>query len=473
MTSASPDVVQPPVRPSVRAGREVAKNLASLISGDALNRILRFGAAILFARALSLTEFGVLNTAVAAAGLVTVVATAGLVDLGTRDVAIDRASASDLAQRVLGIRLIVLAAASIPALGACVFVDGASFSLIAASVVMALSMTVAVDWVLRGLEHMRVLGVAWTLGGSAVAAGAVLVGWQSGSASAAMWAYAAGELTVTAVGWIALRGTLRTGLALTSWRTLVGRSWPLAVSAVVIYIYTANLDTILIAALRSSREAGLYSAPYRVFWVLSAVIVFASYAALPKLSRRSASGEESAVVEGVGLLARVLLCYSAIVVAGIEVLGDRALAAVFGSGFANAGNTLLALAAGLAWYAVGFPCGQSLIASDRGGGFLAGAVVAGLSNIAANLALIPLYGITGAAWATTGSFALGSIVWLQLRRLPTQIARQLVLGASAITFLAAIAVAVPGGAQTWAALVTAIGALWAARVCHQDVRSVW
>lgn len=395
----------------------MAANVAALVSGDVLNRIFRFGATVVLARSLTLGDFGVLNTAIAVAGLAAMLASFGLVDHGTRQVAVGVGDLSGLASQILTIRISALAVVCAAPLIVLLLLGHVSGALLGGGVAMAVFMTTACDWILRGLERMRVLAYAWSAGGAVVALGAVIVAWTSGSAAAALWAYAAGEAVVALVGWMALRRVISPGFSRQGWKPLVSASWPLAISTVVIYAYTANLDTILLTGLRSADEAGLYSAPYRVFWVLSAIVIFAAYAALPRFSRQSIDGRDEAVRRGVVLLGRVLGCYALVVIGLVEILGHWTLGFVFGARFGQMDGVFVALAAGLSWYAVGFPSGQSLIASNDNRGFMYGAAIAGTVNLIANLVAIPLYGPIGAAWATTGSFALGSVIWLWRRQL--------------------------------------------------------
>jgi O-antigen/teichoic acid export membrane protein len=456
----------------VRPGRTVAASLASLVSGDLLNRIFRFAATVVLARALSLTEFGELNTAIAVAGVAAIIANAGLADLGTREVAIERLGASDLASKVLAIRLVVLGAEAGLVVILFVFVSGADIGLLAAGGVMTLSMTLAGDWILRGLERMRTLALAWALGGGTVAVGAALCAWGPKTAQAALWAYAGGEAVVAMVGWLALRRVVRPGLSVKSWAPLVRKAWPIAVSTVVIYAYTANIDTIVLAATRSKAEAGLYSGPYRVFWVVSAVIVFASYAALPKLSRRSAAGDEETVRSAVTLLAQVLCSYALVAVGISFLVAGPGLGFLFGGHFSGQGDVFMVLMASLAWYAIGFPAGQSLIASGKNRSFMIGAVGAGSLNVVACLVAIPLFGTIGAAAATTLSFAIGSILWLRLRALDSAPSHGLLAIATAIT-IAAIVAALWSAVSPFLGLACIAAGGLNARACYPKIRAAW
>ena len=427
---------------------------------------------VYLAKLRTLAEFGEVNTAIAVAGVLTIVATVGLTDLGTRDLAVEPRRGGELAGLILTIRLVVLAAGTAVAVAVLALLGALNLELCAAGLAMALAMTVAADWILRGLESMRVLGLAWAAGGATVAFGAILVAWRSGSSEGALWAYAAGEIVVAAAGWLALRHAVRPTISTTDWRPLLERAWPIAISGAVIYAYTANLDTIILTATRSATEAGLYSAPYRVFWVLSAVVVFASYSLLPELSRRSAAGEEHSVRRAVGKMASVLCCYAIVTVGLCEIASGDGLGFLFGSSFDRAQDVFIVLSAGLAWYAIGHSAGQSLIASDRGRAYLWGAAAAGATNIGANLVAIPLFGPIGAAGATTFSFAVGSVVWIYVRGLARRLSFRLVGAAVLVTLGAIVAASLPG-ASVPVGLATVLAGLVASRYTLAEARVAW
>lgn len=461
------DRVAPPGR-----GRAIGVNLASLVGGDFVNRLFRFGAMVVLARSLPLDEFGALNTAIAMAGVIAVVATAGLTDLGTREVAVAPALAPQLAARVMAVRLVVLAASIATALAIIAVIGGMDANLALAAAAMALAMTVASDWVLRGQERMGVLGIAWALGGAAVAASAIAVAAASGSVAAAMWGYAVGEAVIVLVGWIALRSDIRPGVRFDDLLPLARRALPLAISGAIVYAYTANVDTILLTALRSTAEAGLYSAPYRVFWVLSAVVIFAGYSALPRLSRKSVAGQEAQVASAAALLGWALCCYASVASGLAVIVGGAGLNLVFGSEFREMKEEFTVLVAALSWYAIGFPAGQSLVASGKNLDFLKGATAAGIGNIGLCLLLIPSMGPMGAAVATTAGFALGSGVWLALRRPARRSLQRLVLGALAITGASALAAAAPATAPAVGVLLLFAGAA-AAALTRKELTAAW
>jgi O-antigen/teichoic acid export membrane protein len=184
----------------------------------------------------------------------------------------------------------------------------------------------------------------------------------------------------------------------------IGRSIPFTFSALLGMAYVRG-DILLLAAIRGPGEVGWYSAAYRL---LDSVLILASAfaaGALRDLARPSSSATASAYVILAGLVG------GAIAVAGW-------LAApwlVRGFGAANASTILSAwqiLAVGIPFAFVGAVGADLVVARDRQGWLplLYGAAL-GL-NLLANLIVIPIDGLVGAAWTTNLTEAVLAVLLL-------------------------------------------------------------
>ena len=431
--------------------------------GELAAKSLRLVAAILLARALPLDDFGLLNVAIALSGIAVTATTLGLPDVGARDAAVTPKSSAWLAGRIVAARCLATGTLIGLTLAAIAVVAPSRLGLALAGACMAIAMSASPEWLARGRERMRGLGLAWVLGAGTVAVGSAFVARASGDATAALWCFAAGELVVAIGAWVTVRDAFPPRLGLTGLGRLLRRSWPLALSTVVIYAYYANVDTVLLALLRSPAEAGVYSVAYRSFLILNIAGVFAAYALLPRLSRsatRSPGGDPPR--ELIAALA-LLLAYGGFVVGLASLFGEAALEFVFGDRFGVTAPTFILLCAAAAWYSVGYPAGYTLIALDRNREFLVGALVAGVANLALNLTLIPIAGIEGAGIATLGAFGLASLAWLRARQLPWREWVRLTTGLIVITALAGVAAASPGARPAAGGACLLIGSLVAIR----------
>jgi O-antigen/teichoic acid export membrane protein len=390
----------------------VRRNFLFLVSGEAVNKLTRFAAALLFARALTPAEFGDLNVAIALSGILLVAVNFGLSDLGARDVALDPTRTAVTAGRVLGLRLAALTVAGLPALALTVAVWSGQEGLALLAYAMSAVMTVSADWIARGLGAMSRVALATGVGGGVVVTGAVLLAVTGGSATAAMAWFVAGEFTTAVLLWIFVARAGRPAITLDGVGALARRAAPVAVSSFVIYTYLANLDTIIIAATRSSREAGLYSAAYRVVLALSGVGTLAAYALLPRMAGEVRAGEGAAGMRRMLVSAIVPLATLGLAIMAAAVLaGGPILGFLFGSEFEPVGPTLVLLTAGLAWYVTTYPAAYALLALGDNASYMRGALAAGLAGLALDLALIPPFGNIGAGAASATAFALAAAVW--------------------------------------------------------------
>lgn len=427
-----------------------------LAGTDLVNKASRFAATLLFARLLSLNDFGELNIAIAVAGIIVILASLGLPDLGARQVAVteSRAGLQALIVATLTLRLLATLIFSVGALVLLVGTDYLPPDMAAGAVAMAAAMALSPDWVARGLERMGALGLAWVCGGVTVvlgAAGLVLV--RAGPLEALL-VFTAGEIVLAIVCWFQIRNhaspvarpSARGGKA------LVRESWPLAVAAVVTYSYYANVDTLLLGALASPAEAGLYSAPYRVFLVLNTAAMFGAYAIGPAVARLEDADERAGAQRIVEEAVNGLLGYACLVVFGVAMFGGAAMRFLFGSEFAAATPVFLILTAAVPWHLIGFPTGYSLISAGRHREFMYGAASAALTNVVANLLLIPRLGAEGAALATVVGFAVGAGVWLSRRPL----SRLLFLKAALAVGLSSATLAAALSDSSWRYLLAAL-----------------
>jgi O-antigen/teichoic acid export membrane protein len=160
----------------------------------------------------------------------------------------------------------------------------------------------------------------------------------------------------------------------------------------------STLDTILLAALRSSHEAGVYAAIYRLpnGWV--ALLIIVMYGLLPVVTRSLRNDPGS-----IGDLRRSLLRWSVPAAVGPLVLAPVVyllVPRVFGPSYGDGRVAAVLLLVATAIQTAAVPLHSLYLArgSDRGyAGFIA---LAAAGNVVANLALIPRFGMEGAAVAT-------------------------------------------------------------------------
>jgi O-antigen/teichoic acid export membrane protein len=139
----------------------------------------------------------------------------------------------------------------------------------------------------------------------------------------------------------------------------------------------------------------------------------------PHFARLHAQNDTARLQRLVTMSTRAILLFSVPVVLVIGVFGETLLEVVFGAEYRRGYETLTVLAIGqlanAATGSVAVLLNMTGFERDTAKGFS----VSALLNIALNLALIPLFGMMGAALASAISTTLwnGVLVWLVYRRL--------------------------------------------------------
>jgi O-antigen/teichoic acid export membrane protein len=399
--------------------------------------VLRFAAFVVLARALTPSDFGLVNVGIAISGIALVAGSLGLPDLAARDAAVAPERSGWLAGHIALARTLMVGTISAVGILCAIAVWPGHTLLLMMAAAMAIFMAASVDWLARGLERMTLVAAANAAGGLAILAGSVIVATLSGRAAAALGAFAFAECVTAAVLWTNLHGLSPVELGVRGMNLMLRRALPLALSSLAIYSYYANLDTIVLAASHSNGEAGVYSAAYRVFLVLNLVGVFAAYAMLPTLARMANTKVQADADNLVRSVLAALGGYGLVTLGLVELGGASVLATLFGPSFREASGAFVLLSAGVAWYAIGYPAGYSLIARGDSAKFLRGAATASILCIGLDFVLIPPLGMSGAGLATTLAFAAAALVWLSARGL---------LGRGAIPILAALSVTTVAGA---------------------------
>jgi O-antigen/teichoic acid export membrane protein len=371
-----------------------------------------------------------------------------------------------LAGRVLLTRILAITAVVIVALAITAAAWPEKIAVVAVTGAVAIGTVSSADWLGRAIQRTGGVALASVVGGITAAATAALVLALHGSYVAALGGFASAELVASLLCWRAVREVGLPDLGLAGSRPLLREAWPVAISSVVIYSYYANLDTIILASSHGTATAGVYSAAYRVFLVFNAVAIFVAYANFPTLSRASVAPSDESAAKTLHTSVLYLFAFGA-VTAGVAVLaGGDLLGLMFGAPFRAAGHTFALLCVGTLWYLIGFPLGYSLIASGRNRRFLAGAGTAGVLSVSLDLALIPPFGMIGAAIANAICFAGGAIVWIVSYRVNDRMFSAVAAGLLICTLAVVMAVALPAAHIALGAAVVATGAL-AALLAHR------
>ena len=181
----------------------------------------------------------------------------------------------------------------------------------------------------------------------------------------------------------------------------------------------STLDTILLAALRSTHEAGVYAAIYRLpnGWV--ALLIIVMYGLLPVVTRSLRDDPAS-----IGALRRSLLRWSLPASLALLALAPAAYVLVphvFGSSYSDGRVAVVLLIVATAMQTAAVPLHSLYLARGTDRGYAGFITVAAGANVVANLALIPRFGMEGAAVATIVANGLLAVaLWRAVARFVRQ-----------------------------------------------------
>ena len=179
-----------------------------------------------------------------------------------------------------------------------------------------------------------------------------------------------------------------------------------------------KIDAIMLGYFRPMEEVGLYTATYKLMWMVMSFLPILSTVFFPLIAKEAGKGARVGDPES-GLYLRLLFLFSMPLIAGGILLAEPLTAFVIGEKFAGAGLLFALLLpnvlfGGLAIYYAG----MRLIALNRNREYVVAVSMGALLNVALNFVAIPLYGSIGAAVTTCLSQAAvaGVAAWYGRKR---------------------------------------------------------
>jgi O-antigen/teichoic acid export membrane protein len=199
------------------------------------------------------------------------------------------------------------------------------------------------------------------------------------------------------------------------WRELQAAALPLGFFMISLNLYS-YVDTVILGAMRTNAETGLYGAAYRVYEGLTYPPSIVASLVTPRLSYLFVHDRERVR----GLLLKTVSGAAAM---GLVLGGAGILVAVplvrllFGDAFADAARPLQILAGGATFVFCTWILHAAAIATNLDRRLFMTTVIGLGSNVALNVAFIPRWGINGAASATVIAEAITvALLVIQLRR---------------------------------------------------------
>lgn len=198
------------------------------------------------------------------------------------------------------------------------------------------------------------------------------------------------------------------------WRKLLNYAWPLTLF-MLFYELFVSIDLYLVKGLlHDDTLTGYYNAaitigriPYYLFYALSILL-------LPALAKMNSEQDTRKMSQ----LMTQSMRYAGIILLPTFVLlfayAEPATAFLFGAKYIPAAPALQILTFGLSWLTIFYLSCSALNGIGQARLSMWLAVIGALANTAFNYILIPMYGLMGAAWATTISSIVVTLITLAL-----------------------------------------------------------
>lgn len=181
-------------------------------------------------------------------------------------------------------------------------------------------------------------------------------------------------------------------------------------------VISTRVDVLMLGAVKGSEAVGIYTAASRAADLITFFLSAFNVALAPTIARLYAAGELAALQRAVTRSSRLVLGLSLPVALLLAVYGNSFLL-LFGSGFTSGHAALVILALG---QVIGVAAGSvTLLLTMSGHEADAARVIAATAvwNVAANAVCIPIWGLEGAALATTSGIVLWNVMMaVQVRR---------------------------------------------------------
>ncbi len=388
-----------PAAPSV--ARRITRNVAWTLASDLAGRGASLWLALFCARVLPVAGFGLFALGQGVAQYAWVFGDA-VVNNGyaTREIARAGAGRDRLASQLYTLRVATGALLTALLLAAAFLLplDPAWRAVLAAASLYCVCYASLPDWLARGLERFRELSLAnLVIAAATVALSVMLLAWRADPAlAAAAWAgsFAVGSLVLLPL--LASGRGPRLALDAGAWRPHVGRSTVFSLGAIAAMGITL-LPVILLGALSTAREVGLFAAGFRLVTAimgLGAVLWWPIYPVLAKARRHSLEFRE--VLEP---FLTLMLAISLPAALALGLFARELVTGLFGAGYADAAPALAVLAVALPLQFLASVLEVALLATGGEAPRARINAVALAVSVAVALALVPRHGALGAALA--------------------------------------------------------------------------
>lgn len=384
--------------------RGVGARFMTLGGGEAVARLCAFLATVYLARTLPPSLYGIVGVAMGVMLYLVQLADGGIELVGVTEIARARDRVASVAAPVLSLRTVLAAGLTgVVVLAGVTILPQPDGAILASSSLALLAAGLSTRWIHLGLERAGGIAVSRTVGEVVALVLIVLLVRGAGDVAWVPLAQFVGACTTSLLLLLALQ---RTGIRI-PWRWDPASAKPifarsrLLVGFTLLGLLLFNFDLIYLRIRTGADAAGYYAAGYTLISFAANLIVAFAHTVLPTLTRLEGEPERrNALFRQVTAQAFALALP---VGAGAWFVSEQVIRQVFGSAY-------LPGVVALQWLAWSIPIAAlrelpvvALIAAGAERALLTVNAVTAVFNVALVLAVIPRYGLVGAAGATVAT----------------------------------------------------------------------
>jgi len=387
----------------ISTARRIFRNFFSLYSAEIVTNLLRFLAVAYLARILGVQAFGEIGFATAVLAYFTLLINLGLDTFGVREVARDPSLVKNYVGNILGIRILgsLLSFALLLAFVSLIPKPPQVKNLILLYGLGIFSFSLSLDWAFLGIEKMQYVALSRILRQISYLGLILLLiakPEQILTVPLVQFASAMVAVFVLTLVFAGKFGFYRIQFDLVSWKGILRQSLPMGLSFIMIQVYY-NFDVVILGFMKSEQEVGWYTAAYKIILLVNAIGLIYYNTIFPIISRYYKTSQEK--LQTLLNHTAKLMC-TAIVPLGVGGVfaARQILDFVYGKEFLGGilAFQILIWVVAIIWISCIY--GNSLLACDRQKQFLVGVSLGAVTNVLANLILIPRLSLVGAAIST-------------------------------------------------------------------------
>ncbi|GAB4259820.1 flippase [Thermincola ferriacetica] len=387
----------------MNTAKKIGRNFIALVSSEIVSRIIAYFIIVYIARKFGANAFGNLSFAQVFISYVAIFTDFGLSTLAIREVAKEKEMTGFYVFNLVFVRTIISIVLLLLVL---IFIKKGPISdevkpLLTIYSIGLLIMPFDINWVFQAHQIMKYNSFLKVLNQSFYLVSFLLLLYVSDRLIIVPIASITGMFLSVIIGWrlyfqkIIISGTTRKYL---NWKHIINEAYPIGISTLMYSVYL-SFDTVMLNFMKGSHITGLYSAAYKIIFLLLTVTNFYNVVMLPVLAKsynESKVSAERMINCSIRLFAVIAfpLCFG-----GFKVAKEL-IEIIYGSAFSDSVLSLqiLLIATGIIF--ISAPLNLSLLACNQQKKLTTIVFVGALLNTVLNLILIPRFSLNGAASAT-------------------------------------------------------------------------